>query len=121
MKSRQGNSSYGTVVGAEDPLGSEPIRLESGDALVASGMERPHMIKVDVEGHEPEVFAGLVETIRTYKPIVFFEHIFLSDEQTRRLVPEGYSLTFLLEDGSWTTDFNKRLSGHEALLEPKRR
>ena len=118
MKSRPGDSSYGTVVPAEDPLGNECIRLESGDALVASGMEPPQMIKVDVEGHEPEVFAGLTQTIRTCQPIIFFEHIFLSDDQLRRMVPAGYRLSFLLENGSWSTDFKTRMLGHEALLEP---
>ncbi len=118
MKSRGGDSSYGTVVGAEDPLGGEPIRLESGDALVASGMDRPHVIKVDVEGHELEVFDGLAQTIRTYQPIIFFEHIFLSDDQLLSLTPPGYRLNFLLEDGSWTSDRKRRLLGHEALAEP---
>lgn len=118
MKSRQGDSSYGMVVQADDPQGSESIRLEHGDALVAAGMEPPHLIKVDVEGHEPEVLAGLKETIRTYQPIVFFEHIFLSDDQLRRLTPPGYRLRFLLEDGSWSTDLKTRLLGHEAMAEP---
>ena len=118
MKSRQGDSSYGMVVQSHDPQGRESIRLESGDTLVASGMEPPHLIKVDVEGHEPEVFAGLKETIRTYKPIIFFEHIFLSDAQLRELTPQGYCLSFLHEDGSWSLDIKTRRRGHEALAEP---
>jgi len=118
MKSRQGDSSYSTVVPAEDAQGGESIRLEQGDALVASGMEPPHVIKVDVEGHEPKVFAGLKETIRIYQPIIFFEHIFLSDEQIRELTPPGYRLSFLHEDGFWSLDIKTRQQGHEALAEP---
>jgi len=118
LKSRSGDSSYGTVLPETDSHGGETVRLESGDALVAAGLERPHMIKIDVEGHEPEVFSGLVQTIRTYKPIIFFEHIFLSEDQLLSLIPPGYRLSFLLEDGSWTSDSKLRLLGHEALAEP---
>lgn len=118
LKSRLGDSSYGTVLLATNSQGGETIRLEHGDSLVAGGLEPPHMIKVDVEGHEPEVFSGLARTIRTFRPVLFFEHIFLSDDQIRLLTPPGYRLSFLLEDGSWSSEFHRRLSGHEALAEP---
>lgn len=118
LKSRPGDSSYGTVLQAKDSQGGETIRLEQGDSLVAGGLEPPSMIKVDVEGHEPEVLAGLAKTISAFKSVFFFEHIFLSDDQIRLLIPPGYRLSFLLEDGSWSSEFQKRLSGHEALAEP---
>jgi hypothetical protein len=76
------------------------------------------MLKIDVEGHEPEVLIGLHQTIYRYRPAIFFEHIFLSDEVLRGMVPTGYRLSFLLDDGSWTKDFHSRHRGHEAFLEP---
>jgi FkbM family methyltransferase len=34
----------------------------------------PHFIKIDVEGAERLVFEGAMETIRTHKPTILFEH-----------------------------------------------
>jgi FkbM family methyltransferase len=44
-------------------------------------------MKVDVEGAEPLVFMGALETIRKYKPIIFFEHTdkVVSDEMKTAL------------------------------------
>lgn len=33
----------------------------------------PHVIKIDVEGHELRVFNGAKETIRKYTPVIFYE------------------------------------------------
>jgi FkbM family methyltransferase len=33
----------------------------------------PYIIKIDVEGHEWEVFQGMEQTIKNYLPIIFFE------------------------------------------------
>lgn len=98
------------------------MRRENGLALhggsAGLGLEPPTMIKIDVEGHEPAVLDGLKGVIRKYGPTIFFEHIFLSPEQIRKLIPPGYKISFLLEDGTWTEDFDKRFLGHEALLSP---
>jgi len=39
----------------------------------------PDIIKIDVEGHEYEVFLGALETITEYKPIIFYENMHCSD------------------------------------------
>jgi len=39
----------------------------------ASGSGSPQFMKVDVEGHEEEVFKGAVDLLRTCRPIVMFE------------------------------------------------
>jgi FkbM family methyltransferase len=78
----------------------------------------PHVIKIDVEGFEPSVFAGLTETIAEHRPILVFEHIFLSDEQIGELTPKGYQIFFIQDDGSITTDFSLRRQGHDALVVP---
>ena len=35
----------------------------------------PHLVKIDVEGHEWEVIQGMDETIRNYKPTIFYENM----------------------------------------------
>lgn len=96
-----------------------PIQIRRGDSLRAElGLSAPHVIKVDVEGFEPEVFTGIAETIAEAQPVIFYEHIMLTDEQVRALVPAGYTLRFLLEDGTQVTDLARRMAGHNAVLWP---
>ncbi len=50
-----------------------PVRR--GDAYLAShGIEGIDLIKIDVEGFEAEVLAGLVETIKRERPVIIFEY-----------------------------------------------
>jgi FkbM family methyltransferase len=52
------------------------IKLKQGDQYLANfldNVERVGVIKIDVEGHEPEVLSGLRSTLITQKPIVAFE------------------------------------------------
>jgi len=61
------------------PGGEEPevehitVRLEVLDDVLDADY-RPHVIKIDVEGAEQQVFAGALETLRRHRPIVIFEH-----------------------------------------------
>jgi FkbM family methyltransferase len=101
--------------------GGESIAVEirRGDSFRAqSGLATPHVLKVDVEGFEPEVFTGLAETIASARPAIFYEHIMLTDEQVRALTPPGYTLKFQLENGTLTEDFSRRMEGHNAVLVP---
>ncbi|MGJ0507555.1 MAG: FkbM family methyltransferase [Methylocystis sp.] len=51
------------------------LRVENGDAFVASaGISQIDAIKIDVQGLEPEVLAGLSQSIRRYRPIIWFEY-----------------------------------------------
>jgi FkbM family methyltransferase len=96
-----------------------PISIRRGDDYRrATGIPPPSVIKMDVEGFEPEVFRGLPETISEAQPFIFFEHIWLTDETVRACVPPGYALTFLLDDGRLTNDFAQRWAGANAILVP---
>jgi FkbM family methyltransferase len=53
-----------------EPLTVEVERLD--DALPESF--RPAFVKLDVEGAELEVLQGALETLKTYRPVVAFEH-----------------------------------------------
>ena len=81
-------------------------------------MPAPQVIKIDVEGFEPSVFAGLAETIDRHRPILAFEHVHLTDEQIKGLVPKEYALYFIQNDGSIGTDIAMRLNGFDAMLVP---
>jgi len=50
------------------------IAVRNGDQLVAeSTLVPPMVMKIDVEGHEPEVIAGLEQTIRRHAPVIAIE------------------------------------------------
>ena len=98
------------------------VTVRRGDSLRQSlDLPSPDVIKIDVEGFEPQVFAGLTQTISAKRPVIFFEHIWLSDAQVRNLIPDNYSLTFILDNGQLTGDFAQRNKGHDAILIPQER
>ncbi|SOD25297.1 methyltransferase, FkbM family [Variovorax sp. YR752] len=54
---------------------TEPIQILQGDTYLQAtlGTERVGFIKIDVEGFELEVLAGLQQTIATHRPVVTLE------------------------------------------------
>ena len=49
-----------------------PIR-RADDAIGELGLSRIDFIKIDVEGLEPQIFGGLGETVRRFRPLIAFE------------------------------------------------
>jgi FkbM family methyltransferase len=95
------------------------VQVRRGDAAMSDlRLPAPNVIKIDVEGFEPSVFAGLRETIARHRPILAFEHIYLSDEQIQEMAPRDYLLYFIQNDGSMETDISRRSHGFDAMFVP---
>ncbi|BCX48316.1 methyltransferase FkbM family protein [Haloferula helveola] len=116
-------SAFGSL---EGNCRGEAIRVEvetvSGDLLVYErGLAPPSVIKIDTEGHEVEVMGGMRRLVAEYRPLVFFEHIELSDEQVRAMTPEGYRVGTLCDTTGAILDRLDRSAGHNSALVPTER
>lgn len=111
-------SAYGSLENAQDSSELEVIKT-TGDSLVFDrGMLPPDIIKIDTEGHEVQVIAGMTRIISEFHPVIFFEHIGITDDDVIRLTPPGYLIkTIKNDDGSLTAAF-ERGAGHNSVLIP---
>jgi FkbM family methyltransferase len=111
-------SAYGSLEHAGDACEIKVVKT-TGDSLVfGEGMLPPDIIKIDTEGHEVDVLCGMKQLISTYRPIIFFEHIGISDDQVHSLIPPGYLLQTVSDlDGTLTESFC-RSAGHNSVLIP---
>jgi len=71
------------------------LPLRRGDDLVSEGLPPPTFLKIDVEGYEPHVLAGLAETLARHRPIIIAEHSLgtareLGDRRFASLLPHRY-------------------------------
>lgn len=114
------DSLSGSLKRTPDGHATLQIQVRRGDDVQAElNLPLPHAIKIDVEGFEPEVLAGLRQTIARQQPVIFFEYLFLSDDELRAAVPPGYGMFLVLDDGSLTADFAKKSLGHDAVVFPE--
>ena len=99
-----GDTILGSVLPRESNLGeSEPVRLRVGATWAAEhGIDRIDLLKVDVEGLEVEVLAGLSDLLPTVK-VIYIEY---DSPEARRSIDraleathELYRGTMLLEQG----------------------
>jgi FkbM family methyltransferase len=116
----RGSSSCGTVMPDKTNRQGEEIDIPcvTGDNLVFKDHYiPPNVIKIDTEGHEAEVLAGLSEIIEAFKPCIFFEHISMSDVDVLKAVPVGYIL-YSIDDanGSLREGFDRQRGHNSALL-----
>ncbi|APZ95926.1 FkbM family methyltransferase [Fuerstiella marisgermanici] len=69
-----GHGNHGAGRYASSPGDSINLPVHTGDGVVLDlNLERIDLIKVDVEGHEFNVFRGLSESLKRYRPIVQWE------------------------------------------------
>ena len=106
----------------EEDVEQVTVKAFKGDSLLRSeaSLLPPHVIKLDVEGHEPSALAGFAEIIRQHHPVIFFEHLYLSDPDVAKVVPEGYSIHSVDNiTGELTPAFDRSV-GHNSVLVPLR-
>jgi FkbM family methyltransferase len=95
------------------------IQIATADSLVfVEGYTPPKVIKVDTEGHEPEVFAGMTKIVAKYRPLIFFEHLELTDSQIQDFLPGGYSLATVAQTGPEALVEFDRNAGHNSVYFP---
>lgn len=57
-----------------DPVGEIEVETATVDSLIATGrVEPPDLVKIDVEGAEPAVLAGMMSTLARHQPVVVIE------------------------------------------------
>lgn len=110
LSDQQGTSSFSvrkygdTSSLGRDPTAAQVIRVEI-DTIdnVFKETDRIDMIKIDVEGFEYEVLKGAIKTIRSKRPLLYFEYIDRYAEEkgitlkdfSKLLKPLGYSIGFV--------------------------
>lgn len=113
-------SCTGTIKRDLDQEKSIQIHIRNGDNFRDEfKLGCPNVIKIDVEGFEPDVFAGIGGTIAQCRPVIIFEHIWLSDDQVKNIIPENYLLAFIHDDGVISKEYDNRRKGHDAILLPQ--
>jgi FkbM family methyltransferase len=92
------NQGTGTFIGGLYDRTSQLLPVRPGDDLLAErGDPQVALVKIDVEGFEPDVLRGLRNTIGRERPLVFFEWSDISRQRARQaelesFFPTGYSL-----------------------------
>ena len=126
----KGKSVGGSIEGTDYVLKTSSLKKEDvdevqvrafrADSLIESNADvlPPTIVKIDAEGHEVAVIRGLTKTIAKARPVIFFEHLYLSDKDIMTLVPDGYSLHSLHNlTGEFTKAFDRAV-GHNSVLLP---
>ncbi|MCC7435609.1 MAG: FkbM family methyltransferase [Methanoregulaceae archaeon] len=90
------------------------LRVVRGDPYISTlGLDRLEFIKIDVEGFERKVLAGLEQTLIRFRPLVFLEYSretrasFASLTELTGMFPEGYELAKVVADRPYLILFNK--------------
>jgi FkbM family methyltransferase len=98
------------------------VQVKTGDSLVADGiLSAPDIVKIDVEGFEPNVLRGMREIIAEKMPVIAMEILFLPLDRIHEIIPSGYKIRYIREsDGQLCEDYNVAQPGGcmDALLEP---
>jgi len=98
------------------------VQVETADSLVKhSGLPAPDIVKIDVEGFEPNVLRGMKEIIAQTTPVIAFEMLFLTAEQIKEMTPPGYRVRYIRESDAQLIDgydAARKDGCMDALLEP---
>jgi FkbM family methyltransferase len=81
-----GHSSLNRPVDSSDVRSIEKVEIVQLDEILASGLSRVDLLKIDTEGHEDSVIAGARELLRRFRPVVYLELTAEYIESSRRAV-----------------------------------
>lgn len=96
-----GTGSFCAEVNVNQPSGCLPV--QEGDAVMADlGLDRIDVIKIDTEGFELEVLAGLAQSLNRFNPVVVVEISFGAHGQDDAIdfsafFPSGWERRWLVE------------------------
>ena len=94
----------------ESHIDNEGTVNVSAVALDTLDLPAPQFVKIDIEGWEPNAIAGMMKTLKKYKPMVFVEvnkkalarNGFTYHDITDRFKELGYgNFTLMPENSSW--------------------
>lgn len=110
-----GSTAYGSSMDQKtDYLEKRRVPMTSIDSYCREQDVIPDFIKIDTEGHEPQVIEGGKEIITRFTPTLLFEYCEDSWEQlapTMRKLSEHYGL-YRVDDGCRALDFYESLAAN---------
>ncbi len=116
---REGSACASLEAAATEPNRRVDVRCQRGDSLAEEdGIPMPDIIKIDTEGHELKVIAGLPKIIAEKKPLIFFENLSLTDEAILANTPAGYELYSVGNENGELRPGIHRTLGHNCLFAP---
>ncbi len=95
------------------------VKSTSLDSLLARKRKKISLIKVDCEGHDPDVLLGSIETIKKHKPAIIFEwnrqydnfekHVEQANKGKHFLaqIPKGYKFVDIHRGNDWLLFWDK--------------
>lgn len=84
-------------------VGQIKIKMQRLDSLVASGLPKPDLIKMDVEGAEVDVLAGATDVLARVRPLLLIELHGTNGAVSRTLDSMNYS-AYVLGNGASVVD-----------------
>lgn len=96
------------------------VDIRTGDDLLAHELNSapPDVVKIDVEGREADVLAGMARVIAEHHPVIFVE---ISSNGRVADPPPGYATRGIGRHGQWINPADRHLASHNLAFVPNPR